>query len=110
VPELRPSFSSPGELPHRLVHRELEHLVDVLPPHGHVEHLGLEPLAAARVARHEDVGHEHHLDLDVARALARLAPPAGDVEREGAPRVAALPRERRAREDAPDLVAGASRT
>ena len=35
----------------RLVHRELEHVVDVLPVHAHVEHGGLEALAAALVAR-----------------------------------------------------------
>ena len=38
--------------------------------HAHLEHFGLEALAAALVARHEDVGHEHHLDLEIAGALA----------------------------------------
>ena len=46
--------------------------------------VGLEALAAAVVARHEHVGHEHHLDLEIARALARLAAAAGDVEAERA--------------------------
>ena len=55
-----------------------------LPLHLHVEHLGLEALAAAVVARHEHVGHEHHLDLEIARALAGLAAAAGDVEAERA--------------------------
>ena len=76
----------------------------LLPEVRHLEHLRLEALAAALVARHEHVGHEHHLDLEIARALARLAAPAGDVEAEGAGGVAALPRSGSVGEDAPDLV------
>ena len=54
----------------------------------HVEHLALEPAAAADLAGHEHVGQEHHLDLHVPRALARLAAAARHVERERAGRVA----------------------
>ena len=46
--------------------------------------VGLEALAAAVVARHEHVGHEHHLDFEIAGAFARLAAAAGDVEAERA--------------------------
>ena len=68
----------------RLVDRELEHVGRCSCRVLHVEHFGLEPLAAAVVAWDEHVGHEHHLDLEVARALARLAASAGDVEAERA--------------------------
>ena len=46
----------------------------------------------ADVARNVDVGQEVHLDLDQAVALARLAAPALDVEREAPRPVAALAR------------------
>ena len=71
---------------------------------AHVEHRGLESLAAALVARHEHVGHEDHLDLEIAGALARLATAAGDVEAERARGVPALARQRSVGEDASDLV------
>src|SRR5581483_10316803 len=52
------------------------------------EHLGLEALAAARLARHEHVGEEHHLHEHGARAVAGVAAAARHVEREGARRAA----------------------
>ena len=76
----------------------------LLPEVLHVEHLGLEARAVALVAGHVHVGHEDHLDLDVARALALLAAAALHVEAEGARGVLALPGERHVGEDAPDLV------
>ena len=70
--------------------KEVEGLLD-----GHVEHVGdclvtvryLERLAvvtpaAAHLARDEDVGKKVHLDLLDTLPLARLAPPALDVEAE----------------------------
>src|SRR5690606_23233069 len=48
----------------------------------------------ADVARNIDVGQEVHLDLDHAVALACLAAPALDVEREAPRAVAALARDR----------------
>ena len=66
----------------RLAHRQVEHLVDVLAAVLDLEHLRLEPLAVALVARHEHVGEELHLDADLALALARLAAAARHVERE----------------------------
>jgi hypothetical protein len=68
----------------RLVDRQAEHVVHGPAAHRHLEHVGLEAPASAGVARHVHVGHEHHLDLDVAGALARLAAPALAVEAEGA--------------------------
>ena len=100
-----PVRASPrGEKANRFIDGELEDVVDVLAVDADVEHLGLESLAAALVAGHVDVGHEHHLDLEIAGALAGLAAAACDVEAEGAGRVPALPRQRRIGEDAPDLV------
>src|SRR5690606_11434781 len=66
----------------------LQHLGDVVPLPKDLEGLPVVTLPAALLARHVDVGEEVHLDLDRAVALARLAPPAGDVERE-APRLVA---------------------
>ena len=73
----------------RLVHRQLEHTVDRAPTELDLQHVGLESFPAAGLARHEHIGQEHHLDQHVARALARVAPAPGHVEREGARRVAA---------------------
>ena len=46
----------------RLAHGQVEHLVDVAAAVLDLEHLRLEALAVALVARHEDVGEELHLD------------------------------------------------
>ena len=51
-----------------------------------LEHLRLEPLAVALIARHEDVGEELHLDPHLAFALARFAAAARHVEGEVARR------------------------
>lgn len=48
----------------------------------HVEHFAAIAAAAALGAAHEDVGHELHVHLQVARALACLAAAPGDVEAE----------------------------
>ena len=53
----------------RLAHRQVEHLVDVAARVLDLEHLRLEALAVALVARHEHVGEELHLDADFALAL-----------------------------------------
>ncbi len=72
----------------RFLHGHLEHLVDALALVGDLQRLAVVALALAHVAGHVDVGQEVHLDLDHALALARLAAPALDVERE-APRLVA---------------------
>ena len=81
-----------------LVSEEVDGLVDghvesmsstFLPVPADFEHVLLEALAAARLALEVEVGEELHLDLDHAVALADLAAPAGDVERERAGLVAA---------------------
>jgi hypothetical protein len=66
----------------RLLHGHVEHVGDGLVPEQHVERFAVVALALADVAGDVDVGQEVHLDLDDAVALARLAAPALDVERE----------------------------
>src|SRR2546423_9390447 len=90
--------------PNCLVDGQLEDIVDAATVDFHVEHFGLESLAAAIVARHEAVGHEHHLDLEIARPLARLTSSASDVEAERACGVLTLPRERRVGENTANFV------
>ena len=68
---------------------EIEHLGDRLAAVLHVERLAVVAAALALLAGHEDVGQEVHLDGDDAVALAGLAAPALDVEREAAGPVAA---------------------
>src|SRR6185369_6652458 len=55
----------------------------------HLERFAVVALALALVALDIDVGQKVHLDLDDAVALAGLAAPALDVEREAARQVAA---------------------
>ena len=72
----------------------------------HLEHLRLEPLAVALIARDEDVGEKLHLDPDLALALAGLAAPAGHVERE----VARGQARATARPSSPRTARGSDRT
>src|SRR5690606_23794410 len=104
VPEHLPEPVLLDEEADRLVHGEVEDVADVEPLVGDLEELGLVARAAADLAGHVDVGEEDHLDLDDAVALARLAAPALHVEGEVAGRVAALLRERLAREELADRV------
>src|SRR5262245_59372129 len=78
--------------------------MNVLAVHLDFQHLGFEALAAALVAGNEDVGHEDHLDLEIAGSLTTLAASSGNVEAEGARGIAPLPREWPIREDATSLV------
>src|SRR5439155_5327604 len=93
VPQRAPEARVAVQALDRLIDRPLEHLIDRLTLELHVADLALEPLAVAPLARHEHVGEEDHLYEDVPGALARLAPPAPDVEGEGARRVPAGARE-----------------
>src|SRR5215831_13816658 len=104
LPERLAEFLFARKEADRFVDGELENLVDVAAVHANVEHRGLESLAAAFVAGHEHVRHEHHLDLEIAGALARFAAAARDVEAEGAGGVPALSRQRSIGEDPSDLV------
>src|SRR4029079_5397983 len=104
LPECLAELLLAGKRADRFVHRELEDVVDCAAVDAHVEHLGLEALAAAIVARHVDVRHEDHLDLEIPRALAGLTAAAGDIEAESARAVAALPAHWCVGEDAADLV------
>jgi ABC-type uncharacterized transport system ATPase subunit len=71
---------------------------EVLTLDADVEHVAPVAGAAARLAGDEDVREEDHLDLHVPRALAFLAPAAGQVEREGRCAVLPLPRQRLSRD------------
>ena len=66
----------------RFADGEIEHLVNRAAAIADFEHLRLEALAVALIARHEHVGEELHLDAHFAFALARLAASARHVERE----------------------------
>src|SRR5437868_7516421 len=68
--------------PNCLVDGQLEDVVDAATVDFHVEHFGLESLAVAIFARHEDVGHEHHLDLEIVRPIVSLTSSASDVKSE----------------------------
>ena len=71
-----------------LLHRHLQHLIDVLAFVAHLQGLPVVPLALAHLAGHVDVGEEVHLNFQQAVALAGLAAPAPDVEGEAARAVA----------------------
>src|SRR5215468_2681802 len=67
---------------HRLADGHVQNLVDVPAPVFDVEDRRLEPGAFALLANQLDVGQELHLDGDSPVALAHVAPPARNVERE----------------------------
>src|SRR5262245_55270296 len=90
LPECLAELFFAREKANRLVDGQVEHLVDVLAMHANVEHVRLEATATARVARHENVRHENHLDLEIAGALARFAASPRDVEAERARGVASF--------------------
>ncbi|MEX2153023.1 MAG: hypothetical protein WD825_06750 [Gemmatimonadaceae bacterium] len=90
----------------RLVHRELKHLMNVPAANGHLEHVRTKALGSAFVAGDVDVRHEHHLDLEIAGALALLAAAAGDVEAECARPIPPLASQRSVGEQPADLVEG----
>ena len=83
-----------GEQACRCINGHLEHVGDVLAPHLHFQHVGLEAFAVARFARHEHIGHEDHFHFDVAGAFARFATAARHVEAERRGRISALTRQR----------------
>ena len=65
-----------------ILDRHVEHLGDVLTPIGDLQGLAIVPFALAHLAWHIDIRKEVHLDLDLAVALASLAPTPADVEAE----------------------------
>src|SRR5438105_15936241 len=71
-----------GKEADRVVDAHREHIADARFPPRHGERLGIEAPSAAYVTQHLDVGEEAHLDGLHALACARLAAPAGGVERE----------------------------
>ena len=66
----------------RLADGHLQHVGDVAAAVGHVEDLVAVAGAVALAALHVHVGQKLHVDLDVAVAVAGVAPPAVDVEAE----------------------------
>ena len=88
----------------RFIDGPLQRPRDVEPLQLDIEHLALEPCAAAHFTRHEDVGEEHHLDEHMPCAFARFAAPTRDVERERTRRVAAGAGERLVRKQRAELV------
>ena len=88
---LKPSrnFGHVGEELARLVHRHVEHLVDVLTLVAHLKRLLVIALALTHVAGHIHIRQEVHLDLQKAVARAGLAAAALDVEGKPARPVAA---------------------
>ena len=67
-----------------LLHRHLQHLVDILALVADLQSLPVVALAFAHLAGNIDVGQEVHLDLDKAVARAGLTPAAPDIEGEAA--------------------------
>src|SRR5207245_8643946 len=89
-----------------LAHREMKHLVDVPVAIAHFEHAALEARSTALLTDKFHISQELHLDGDRAVALARLTPPAGDVERESPRVIAALSGLRSRGKDFADRVEG----
>src|ERR1700746_145510 len=85
-----------------LVDRHVEHIGDALGAEQYFEGLAIVAPALADVALDIDVRQEVHLDLDDAVALAGLAAPTLDIEREAPGRIAALLRFRESREPVAD--------
>ena len=63
------------------IDRQFENIVNRMTVILHLQHLVLEPFAAAAFAHQFDVGHKLHTDLDDAFALTLLAPASRHVER-----------------------------
>ena len=89
---------------HRVLDGQIEHVGDVLPAVADFEGLPVVSPAPTRLAFHEDVGEEVHLDAAHALALAFLAAAALDVEAEPTGLVAADLRLVGHAEQLPDLV------
>ena len=68
----------------RLLDRHVEHVGDGFAAEQNFQRFAVVALAVADVAGDVDIGQKVHLDLDHAVALASLAAPAFDVEREAA--------------------------
>ena len=71
-----------------LVHRHLQHLVDVLALVAHLQRLPVVPPALAHLAGDIDIGQKVHLDLDEPVAGTGLAPAAPGVEGEASRAIA----------------------
>ena len=79
-PQLLHDLRDLGEELQRLLHRQVEHFVNVLAAIANLQHLRLVARALALLANQFDVGQELHLDRDRAVALAGFAAAAGNVE------------------------------
>ena len=72
--------------------RHLQQIGDRVPVVLHGQRFVVVAAAAADLAQHVDVGQKIHFDAALALTLARLAAPAGDVERKSSRLIAALAR------------------
>ena len=79
-----------GEEVQRLLHRQVQHVVNVLAVIANLQHFRLVARALALLADQLHVGQELHLHRDRAVALAGFAAAAGNVEGEMSRGVAAL--------------------
>src|SRR5690606_14289505 len=93
-----------GEKADCLVYRHVENVGDPLSTNRHVQHFLPVTRPATRVARHEDVCHENHLDLQVTCAFTLVTTASGYVEAERSGPVAPLARQRLSCKDASNLV------
>ena len=64
----------------RLLHRHVQHLIDILPLIVNLQRLAVVPLAMADLAGYIDIRQEVHLNLDDAVPAAGLAASALDIE------------------------------
>ena len=75
-------FAVAAEKLHCLAHGHVEHVGDILAMEAHIQHLRLEPRAVAALAGQDDVGHELHLDGNLAGTLAFVTSASVGIEGE----------------------------
>ena len=108
--DLAHGFQPPRDLRHvgekltRLIHRHIQHFVDVFALVAHLKRFLVVAAALAHIARHINIRQEVHLDFEQAVTCTRLAAAALDIERETARAVAARLGIRRLGEQIADVV------
>ena len=86
----------------RLLHRHLQHFVDVFALVLDLQRFAVVALPVAHIAGHVDVRQKMHFHLEHAVALAGFAAPAFDIERKASRAIAAFARRRHAGEQVAD--------
>ena len=108
--DLAHGFQPPRDLRHvgeeltRLIHRHIQHFIDIFAFVAHLERFLVVAAALAHIARHINIRQEVHLDFEQAVTRTRLAAAALDIERETARAVAARLGIRRLGEQIADVV------